>query len=62
MPAARNAGIAVARAGLLAFLDADDEAGPERLGAQVEFLDAHPDVDVLGIAIIAVDECGERIG
>jgi glycosyltransferase involved in cell wall biosynthesis len=40
--AARNAGMAAARGHYIALLDSDDEWQPEKLAAQVEFLDAHP--------------------
>lgn len=46
--AALNAGIAAARAPLIARMDADDVARPDRLTLQVGYLDAHPDVGVIG--------------
>jgi glycosyltransferase involved in cell wall biosynthesis len=47
--AARNAGLAAARADLVVFLDADDELLPDAIGAELEALDAHPDaVAVVG--------------
>lgn len=39
---ARNAGAGEARGELLAFLDADDEWMPDKLEAQVAFMDVHP--------------------
>jgi glycosyltransferase involved in cell wall biosynthesis len=42
--AARNRGIAESRAHLLAFLDSDDLWLPGKLGRQVEFFHANPDV------------------
>lgn len=41
--AARNAGVAISRGALLAFLDSDDLWMPDKLRLQVEFLEAQPD-------------------
>jgi len=59
---ARNVAIEKARGRYIALLDADDRSLPERLELQVAFLGAHPDVDVLGAAIINVSETGENLG
>lgn len=56
-PAAANRGFAEARGEYIAILDADDLMHPERLAEQVAFLDAHPDIGVLGTAL---DVFGER--
>jgi len=48
LPAALNAGLAVARAPLVARMDADDVSLPRRLEKQAGFLDAHPEVGVVG--------------
>ena len=40
--AARNAGIAAARAPVIGFLDADDIWTPERIAARLEWHEAHP--------------------
>jgi hypothetical protein len=45
---ALNHGLARARAGLVARMDADDRMHPERLALQRRYLRAHPGVDVLG--------------
>ncbi len=47
LPAARNAGLAVARGAFLGFQDSDDEWMPEKLAQQRQVLAAHPDVDVV---------------
>ncbi|MEO1153538.1 MAG: glycosyltransferase [Pseudomonadota bacterium] len=47
-----------ARGVYLARMDADDIALPGRFAAQVAFLDAHPEVVVLGTAVLLVDAEG----
>lgn len=44
IPAAANRGLAVARGEYIARIDADDLSEPDRLSAQVEVLDAQPDL------------------
>lgn len=53
-----NRGIADARGELIARLDADDVAEPERLTRQVAFLDAHPDVALVGSWYVEMSEDG----
>jgi glycosyltransferase involved in cell wall biosynthesis len=55
---ALNRALGVARADLVARLDADDLMLPERLARQRAFLTAHPDVGVLGTAAREVDAAG----
>ncbi|HEX6747280.1 MAG TPA: glycosyltransferase [Longimicrobium sp.] len=49
--AALNLGIAESRAPLVARMDADDVMLPERLAAQRDYLDAHPDVALCGTQV-----------
>jgi glycosyltransferase involved in cell wall biosynthesis len=58
---ALNAGCALASAPYIARLDADDVALPDRLERQVAYLDAHPEVALLGGGIVLVDEAGREI-
>jgi glycosyltransferase involved in cell wall biosynthesis len=55
--AARNAGVAVATAPLLAFLDSDDLWMPDKLRYQLDFMDAHRE-----FAIAQTDEIWIRDG
>ena len=47
-----------ARGEYIAVLDADDVALPERLARQVEFLDNHPEVVLVGSWVQGIDETG----
>jgi glycosyltransferase involved in cell wall biosynthesis len=58
---ALNTALGLARAPIVARLDADDVALPERLARQVAFLDAHPEVGVLGSAAREVDAEGREV-
>jgi glycosyltransferase involved in cell wall biosynthesis len=60
LTSALNAGCALVRAPLIARMDADDVALPDRLERQAAFLDAHPDVALLGGGIVLVDEAGRE--
>jgi len=60
--AALNRGLAQARAPLIARLDADDIALPDRLAQQCDYLHAHPDVVLLGGWAEIIDENGASRG
>jgi glycosyltransferase EpsE len=59
--AAYNYAVSQARGDYIARQDFDDRSYPERLRLQVTFLDAHPEVGVVGGSFVQVDETrGER--
>ena len=51
-----NRGVALARAELIAGMDADDISVPSRLRKQVDFLAEHPDVAVVGCYVSHINE------
>jgi glycosyltransferase involved in cell wall biosynthesis len=57
-----NQAIAAARGKYVARMDADDVAYPERLGRQVAFLEAYPDVDLVGSSAMVFAGNGSAIG
>ncbi|MFZ0662031.1 MAG: glycosyltransferase [Acidobacteriaceae bacterium] len=58
---ALNLGIAAARGEYIARMDGDDVSLPERIEEQVRYMDAHPDVAVLGCRIQLIDEKGSKV-
>jgi glycosyltransferase involved in cell wall biosynthesis len=60
LAAARNAGCVAASGRFIALLDADDLCEPERIGTQVMFMAARPDVVLSGSEFSAFDAGGER--
>lgn len=58
----KNQGVAATRGALVAVLDADDVAEPDRLAKQVAFLRSHPEVDILGSQIKLIDSAGTIFG
>jgi hypothetical protein len=58
LPAARNAGCFLAQGQYIAIMDADDISLPERLSRQVEYMQRHPQVALLGAAVQWIDSVG----
>jgi glycosyltransferase involved in cell wall biosynthesis len=58
----RNKGLAMARGVYIAVLDQDDVAAPVRLSKQVEFLEKHPEIGMLGTWATIIDESGQPLG
>ncbi len=59
---ARNAGVAVSRGKIIAFLDGDDYWFENKLERQLEFLDHHPGADLIFCLSNIVDEVGQNWG
>jgi len=57
--AARNAALALCRGELVALLDDDDYAAPDRFARQIALLDERPDVDFVASAVGWANENGE---
>jgi glycosyltransferase involved in cell wall biosynthesis len=53
-----NVGLRASRAPLVARQDADDVSLPGRLAAQTAFMDAHPEVALLGTVAMLIDDAG----
>jgi len=61
LAASLNHGFGLARGELVARFDSDDICVPERFALQVAFLDAHPEVDVLGGGLEIMSEDGRTL-
>jgi glycosyltransferase involved in cell wall biosynthesis len=59
---ARNAGIALANAPLVAFLDADDWWWPKKLAAQIAYHAAHPETAFSFANYLQVSASGDSLG
>jgi hypothetical protein len=62
MVASLNRGCHLAKGKYIARMDADDVSLPERFQRQVEYLEAHPEIGVLGTWVEEVDEDGTPLG
>jgi glycosyltransferase involved in cell wall biosynthesis len=58
---ALNDGLAAARGGFIARMDADDEAAPDRLARQLDRFIAEPDLVALGTAVTFMDSSGRSV-
>lgn len=58
IPASHNASLARARGEFVARMDGDDLSEPERLAAEVRFLDAHSEVAAVSCQVLWVDPEG----
>jgi hypothetical protein len=54
-------GLALAQGNLIARMDADDIAHRDRFARQVAFLEAHPEIAVVGSAVTIIDAHGQAI-
>lgn len=57
-----NQAIAMARSPYIARMDHDDIAHPDRLARQVEFLEANPEVDLVGTRCVTMLPDGQVLG
>jgi hypothetical protein len=61
-PTRLNQSLDLARGKYYAIMDGDDVAYPDRLLKQVEYLEQHPEVDLLGAQMIVFDNAAQPIG
>lgn len=62
LPIRLNQTIALSRGKYFARMDGDDISYPERLQMQVEYLENHPEIDLLGTSNVNFDEDGQATG
>lgn len=61
IPVTRNNALDHARGRYVAWLDSDDVARPTRIAEQLEFLEAHPEVAMVGSCAGKIDGDGQRL-
>ncbi len=59
---ARNAGIAISKGEYLAFIDADDVWGEEKLQKQLDKFQSNPSLGLVSCSTIEIDEFSKQIG
>ncbi|GAA6184344.1 MULTISPECIES: glycosyltransferase [Alteromonadaceae] len=62
LPASLNKAVEQSKSQIIARMDADDISLRERLQMQFEYMQANPDVSLIGSAIENIDECGTSLG
>jgi glycosyltransferase involved in cell wall biosynthesis len=62
LPSRLNQTIKLGKGKYFARMDGDDICYPERLQKQVEYLESHPEIDLLGTQFIVFDRSGETKG
>ncbi len=62
LSAIRQKGVSEARGNLIAFLDCDDIALPQRLERQILFFEKNPEIVAVGSWVEVIDEKGRRTG
>lgn len=62
LPSRLNQAIKLSKGKYFARMDGDDISYPERLQRQVEYLESHPEIDLLGTANINFDANGRATG
>lgn len=62
LPYRRNQAIQIGTGKYFACMDGDDISFPERIQKQVEYLEEHPDIDLLGTGLLVFDNDGNPVG
>ena len=59
---ARNLCLEKARGEFIAYADYDDISLPDRLATQIRFLEKHPEIGLVGSAMMMIDSKGDELG
>jgi glycosyltransferase involved in cell wall biosynthesis len=62
LPTRLNQAIALSQGKYFARMDGDDISYPDRLQRQVEYLESHPEIDLLGATTITFNDDGQATG